>query len=91
MGTKGVLFALGLAVPDSTDDVSCTHVQATWAVVKAAVPLLKQLAGGKLHAASPAVAPELCRALSCLCCRTSPCGRAFAGHIFKECASDLHL
>ncbi|BDA48480.1 hypothetical protein COCOBI_12-1590 [Coccomyxa sp. Obi] len=64
-------------------------VQATWAVVRAAVPLLKQLAGGKLHAASPAVAPELCRALSCLCCRTSPCGRAFAGHIFKECAAHI--
>ena len=67
----------------------CDHLQATWAVVRAAVPLLKQLAGGKLQAASPAVAPELCRALACLCCRTSPCGRAFAGHIFKECTPDL--
>lgn len=84
-----VLLALGLAVPDCRDDMSLICVQATWAVVRAAVPLLKQLAGGKLHAASAAVAPELCRALSCLCCRTSPCGRAFAGHIFKECALDL--
>ncbi|KAK9917870.1 hypothetical protein WJX75_009092 [Coccomyxa subellipsoidea] len=64
-------------------------VQATWAVVRAAVPLLKQLAGGKLPEASLGAAPELCHALSRLCCRTSPCGRAFAGHIFKECAAHI--
>lgn len=63
--------------------------QATWAVVRAAVPLLKQLAGGKLPEASLGAAPELCHALSRLCCRTSPCGRAFAGHIFKECMPSL--
>jgi hypothetical protein len=60
--------------------------QATWAVVRAAVPLLKQLAGGKLQVTSCMAAPELCCALACLCGRSSPCGRAFATHIFKECA-----
>lgn len=64
--------------------------QAMWAVVRAAVPLLKQLTSGKLPEAPAAAAPELCRALSCLCCRTSPCGRTFAGHIFKECALRIH-
>lgn len=49
------------------------------------MPLLKQLAGGKLEVASPMAAPELCCAMACLCGRNTPCGRAFATHVFKEC------
>ena len=68
----------------------CAHVQATWAVVRAVVPLLKQLVGGKVSPASPLSAPLLCDALSRLCGRATQGGRAFAGHIFKECVASIH-
>ena len=56
--------------------------------MRAAVPLLKQLVGGKLGDAgcSDAVAPRICAALARLAARHSQGGRTFAGHIFKECA-----
>ena len=62
-------------------------MQATWAFVRAAVPLLKQVVGGKVELACQQVAPELCCALARLCGQTTQGGRAFAAHIFKECES----
>lgn len=71
-----------------TPSVGCTvPEQATWAVVRAAVPLLKQVVGGKLEAAPPALAPGICAALARLAGRSAQGGRTFAGHIFKECES----
>ena len=66
---------------------SCSAVwaQATWAFVRAAVPLLKQAVGGKLEQSSQQVAPQLCAALARLCAQSTQGGRAFAAHIFKEC------
>lgn len=55
--------------------------------MRAAVPLLKQVVGGKVELACQQVAPELCCALARLCGQTTQGGRAFAAHIFKECES----
>ena len=60
-------------------------LQATWAFVRAAVPLLKQVVGGRVELASQQVAPQLCCALARLCGQTTQGGRAFAAHVFKEC------
>ena len=60
-------------------------LQATWAFVRAAVPLLKQVVGGKVELASQQVAPQLCCALARLCGQATQGGRAFAAHVFKEC------
>ena len=65
---------------------SAGWAQATWAFVRAAVPLLKQAVGGKLEQSSQQVAPQLCCALARLCAQSTQGGRAFAAHIFKECA-----
>ena len=66
-----------------------SFLQATWAFVRAAVPLLKQVVGGRVELASQQVAPQLCCALARLCGQTTQGGRAFAAHIFKECR--VHL
>ncbi len=64
---------------------SAGWAQATWAFIRAAVPLLKQAVGGKLEQSSQQVAPQLCCALARLCAQSTQGGRAFAAHIFKEC------
>ena len=69
---------------DGRHDI-CSTLQATWAFVRAAVPLLKQVVGGKVELASQQVAPQLCCALARLCGQSTQGGRAFSAHIFKEC------
>ena len=58
--------------------------QAGWAVVRAAVPLLKAMVGGKLTLAEPAAAAWVCSALARVCGRGSQAARAYAVFVFKE-------
>ena len=58
--------------------------QAGWAAVRAAVPLLKALVGGKLAPAEPEAAAWVCSALARVCGRGSEAARAYAVFVFKE-------
>ena len=57
--------------------------------MRAAVPLLKAMVGGKLAPAEPEAAAWVCSALARVCGRGSQAARAYAVFVFKEGALGL--